>query len=165
MPIICRLLQIPPDRAASLVAEPNQLGETVKSAKIYSGVYRYWHGIEYLLAQHSPDSPAAQWLSLGQAVSVARDAIPAVRLLPPQVVAELETTIREIEPDALAPHYDAAALDAAGIDPHTWVEWEETFDPLGQLLEHYSFLQYSTKQCASAGDSLVLYFVDDGEDC
>jgi hypothetical protein len=86
-------------------------------------------------------------------------------VLPPQAVAELDTTIREIEPDALAPHYDAAAFDSAGIYPRTWVEWEETFDPLGQVLEYYSFLQYSTKQCGSAGDSLVLYFVDDGEDC
>jgi hypothetical protein len=165
MPIICRLLQIPPDRAAALIAQPATLADTVSSAKIYSGVYRYWHGIEYLLAQHSPGSPAARWLSLGQAVSTATDSIPGARVFHPQVVAELDTTIREIEPDALAPHYDAAAFDAAGIYPRTWVEWEETFDPLGQVLEHYSFLQYSTKQCASAGDSLVLYFVDDGEDC
>ena len=165
MPIICRLLQIPPNSAASLVADPNKLEETVKAAKIYSGVYRYWHGIEYLLAQHSPDSPAANWLSLGQAVSKAVDSIPAARVLDPQQVAELDKTISEIEPDALADHYDAPALDEAGIYPRTWVEWEETFDPLGQVLEHYSYLQFSTKQCAPAGDSLVLYFVDDGEDC
>jgi hypothetical protein len=83
MPIICRLLQIPLDRAASLVAEPAKLEETVKSAKIYSGVYRYWDGIEYLLAQHSPGSPAAHWLGLGEAVSEAADSIPAARVLAP----------------------------------------------------------------------------------
>jgi hypothetical protein len=165
MPTICRLLQIPPDRAALLVADPNKLEETVKAAKIYSGVYRYWHGIEYLLGQHSPGSPAATWLSLGQGVSKAVDSIPAARVLSPRIVTQLDTTIREIEPDALADHYDAPALDEAAIYPRTWVEWEETFDPLGQVLEHYSYLQFSTKQCASAGDSLVLYFVDDGEDC
>ena len=165
MPIICRLLQIPPDRATSLIVQPATLAETVNSAKIYSGVYRYWHGIEYLLAQHSPDSPAANWLTLGQAVSTAADSIPAARALSPSVVAQLDAAIREIEPDALGPHYDAAALDDAGIYPRTWVEWEETFDPLGQVLEHYSYLQFSTKQCASAADSLVLFFVDDGEDC
>jgi hypothetical protein len=81
------------------------------------------------------------------------------------VVKQLDATIRDIEPDALSDHYEADALDEAKIYPRTWVEWEETFDPLGQVLEHYSYLQFSTKQCASAGDSLVLYFVDDGEDC
>jgi len=165
MPIICRLLQIPPNQADSLISDPGKLEQTVKSAKIYSGVYRYWHGIEYLLAQHSPDSPAAKWLSLGKAVSKPVDSIPPARVLPPPLVAQLDATIREIEPDALAHHYDADALDEAKIYPRTWVEWEETFDPLGQVLEHYSYLQFSTKQCASAGDSLVLYFVDDGEDC
>jgi hypothetical protein len=159
------LLQIPPTSATSLVADPNKLEETVESAKIYSGVYRYWHGIEYLLSQHSPGSPAAKWLTLGQAVSKAVDSIPEARVLSPSIVTQLDKTIREIEPDALADHYDAPALDEAGIYPRTWVEWEETFDPLGQVLEHYSYLQSSTKQCASAGDSLVLYFVDDGEDC
>jgi uncharacterized protein DUF1877 len=165
MPIICRLLQIPPEQAESLVSEPDKLDDTVKSAGIHSGVYRYWQGIEYLLARHRPESPAAKWLSLGQAVSIANDSIPAARVLLPPVVAELHDTIREIEPDALAPHYDAAALDEASIYPRTWVEWEETFDPLGQVLEHYSFLQYSAKECATVGDALVLYFVDDAEDC
>ena len=42
---------------------------------------------------------------------------------------------------------------------------KKTFDPLDQVLEHYSYLQFSAKQCASAGDSLVLYSADDGEDC
>jgi hypothetical protein len=86
-------------------------------------------------------------------------------VLSPQLVAALDATIRDIDPDALIPHYDAAALDDAGIYPRTWVEWEETFDPLGQVLEHYSYLQFSAKQCASAGDSLVLYFAEDGKDC
>ena len=81
------------------------------------------------------------------------------------MVTQLDASIRDIEPDALSAHYEADALDEAKIYPRTWVEWEETFDPLGQVLEHYCYLQFSTKQCASAGDSLVLYFVDDGEDC
>jgi hypothetical protein len=63
MPIICRLLQIPRAQAALLAAAPAQLEETVKSAKIYSGVYRYWHGIEYLLhntaQNHQPPSGLA----------------------------------------------------------------------------------------------------------
>jgi hypothetical protein len=165
MPIICRLLQIPPSSGKSLIAEPSKLEETVKSAKIFSGVYRYWHGIEYLLARHSPESPNVKWLSLGQAVSTAKDPVPAARALLPPIVAQLDGAICDIEPDALSDYYDAAALDEAGIYPRTWAEWEETFDPLGQVLEHYSYLQFSARQCASAGDSLVLYFVDDGEDC
>ena len=51
MPIICRLLQIPPSSGESLIAEPSKLEETVKSAKIFSGVYRYWHALILALMQ------------------------------------------------------------------------------------------------------------------
>jgi len=45
-----------------------------------------------------------------------------------------------------------------------WTEWEETFDPLGQVLEHYSYLREFVGKRASAGDGLLFYFVfhDDG---
>jgi hypothetical protein len=41
---------------------------------------------------------------------------------------------------------------------------EETFDPLGQVLEHYSFLREFTMKCASSGQALLLYFelLDEG---
>lgn len=158
MPTICRLLQLSAAEAASLVAKPETLTQAVASAKIYSDVYRYWHAIDYLLAQHRPDSPQAHWLNLGQAVSDGTDDMPAARVLSPAVVKQLDALLGEIEPEALFPHYAADALDAAAIYPRTWVEWEETFDPLGQVLEHYYFLKEFAGQRASAGDGMLLYF-------
>ena len=52
----------------------------------------------------------------------------------------------------------AAALDAAHVYPVTWQLWEETFDPLGQVLEHYWFLQQFASQCAATGSAALLYF-------
>lgn len=166
MPITCRLIEIKPDLAASLVEDPNGLENAVASARIYTDVYRYWHGIEHLLALTRPTMPAARWLGLGQAVSAASGDVPAARVLSAAEVTELAAVVRDVEPEALAPHYDAEALDAAGIYPRTWMDWEETFDPLGQLLEHYSFLQRFAQKCADAGDALLLRFgfIDDGSD-
>jgi hypothetical protein len=164
MPTVCRLLQLFPDQAVALVAEPSTLAQAVKSAKIYSDVYRYWDGIQYLLAQHRPESAAAKWLSLGAAVSAATDAVPAARMVTPQEVTQLDAVLREVQPDDLIPHYEADALDRMGVYPRTWTAWEETFDPLGQVLEHYSFLQMFVAKRAAASDALLLYFepLDDG---
>ena len=166
MPIMCRLLELPPERAASLIAQPESLAPSVEAAKNYSDVYRYWHAIEYLLARHRPASVAANWLKLGQAVSTANEEIPAARVLLPQEVAQLDAALRDIEPDDLIPHYEATALDQANIYPCRWSEWEETFDPLGQVLEHYWFLKEFVSKSTSHGGALLLYFVpyDDGTD-
>jgi len=166
MPTICRLLRLPPERAASLIAQPGDLSQSVESAKIYTDVYRYWHAIQYLLAQHRPTSPAATWLSLGQGLSTGTRDVPAARVLRPEEVALLDSALRDIEPEDLIPHYEGEALDQADIYPRRWKAWEETFDPLGQVLEHYSFLQSFARTCAAAGDALLLYFVfvDDGSD-
>jgi hypothetical protein len=166
MPTICRLLRLPPEAADALMARHRELPHAVESAKIYADVYRYWHAIEYLLALHRPGSPAAAWLGAGEAVSPGSPDIPPARVLRPAEVAQLDATLRDIEPDQLIPHYDAEALDQAGIYPRRWQAWEETFDPLGQVLEHYSFLQRFARQCADGGDALLLYFtfVDDGSD-
>jgi hypothetical protein len=164
MPVICRLLAQPAPRAVQLPTEPGQLANAVESAKISTGVYRYWHGIEFLLAQHQPESFSARWLELGQPVSPSTARVPAARIIAAPDVVRLAGELGQIAPEDLAPHYDAAALDQAGIYPRKWQEWEETFDPLGQVLEHYTFLQNIAKRCAEAGDALLLHFVDDGDE-
>ena len=158
MAIICRMLELPAETASTLQADASRLPDAIKSSRAYSDVYRYWHAIEYLLTQHAPTSPAARWLSLGATVSTAVGEIPAARLIPANEVAELDRLVQGIEPEQLVPYYDAAALDADSVYPGTWREWEETFDPLGQVLEHYSFLQFRARSCAEAGNSLLLVF-------
>ena len=81
MQTICRLIPLSPNDAASLVANPASLSQRVGSAKDYSDVYRYWHAIEYLLAQHRPGSAAANWLTMGATVSAAAVDIPGARVL------------------------------------------------------------------------------------
>lgn len=166
MPTICRLLQLSPDQATNLTAHLDTLAQAVEAAKIYSDVYRYWDAIQYLLARHRPASPAANWLGLGQAVSIAARDIPAARVLTLLDVEQLDATLQEIEPEDLADHYDAEAMDQAGVYPRRWQIWEETFDPLGQVLEHYWFLKEFVGNRRANGDALLLYFVhdDDGSD-
>jgi hypothetical protein len=166
MPIMCRLLELAPDQATTLATHPDTLTQSVEAARVYSDVYRYWHAIQYLLAQHRPESPAANWLGLGQAVSTATRKVPAARVISPQGVAELDAALGGIEPDELSEHYEASALDQEGIYPRCWQEWEETFDPLGQVLEHYWYLKQFVSSCRSSGKALLLHFVDyeDGTD-
>jgi len=157
MPIICRLIQLSAEDAASLVTAPDALLDRVRSAGIYGDVYRYWQAIEYLLGRHRPGSRAANWLADG--VPVSRSAtLPDARVLSPAQVRELDAELRQIQPDDLAGHYDATAFDAAGVYPATWRAWEEDFDPLGQVLEHYFFLQQFISQCAKAGAAALFYF-------
>lgn len=164
MTVICRLLRLTPPNAAALEASPATLGDAIASSKNYSDVYRYWDGISFLLARHGPGTPVAAWRTLGAEVSGPNGNLPGAHLIPVAAVKTLATTLAGIDPDALAPHYDAAALDAAAVYPQCWERWEETFDPLGQLLEHYHFLQQSTAGAAKAGDALLLVYEDDGDD-
>jgi hypothetical protein len=158
MPTICRLIQLTPDEAARLVANPATLPQRLASASIYSDVYRYWHAIEFLLARHRPGTAAANWLAMGAMISDARGDVPGARVLSSVQVQDLNADLSSIQPDDLIAHYDATALDTAQIYPSTWQAWEEEFDPLGQVLEHYSFLQQFTSQCVQAGAAILLYF-------
>jgi Domain of unknown function (DUF1877) len=164
MAVICRLIQVAPGLATQLATGSGDLSQVVQSARVYSDVYRYRDGIQFLLAHHRPGSQAGRWLDLGTAVSQATEQVPAARIISAADVARLDREVHVIEPEDLAPHYDASALDNAGIYPRRWLEWEETFDPLGEVLEHYTFLQSAARNCAASGNALLLYFVDNGDD-
>jgi len=158
MPTICRLIQLSSEDASSLVANRGSLPERVESASLHSDVYRYWHAIEYLLARHRPGGAAAGWLTMGTTVSTATAEIPGSRVLSAAQIREIDADMRDVYPEHLAEHYDSSALDAAGIYPATWRAWEEDFDPLGQVLEHYFFLQQFVARCAAANAAALLHF-------
>ena len=158
MPAICRLIQLTPAEGDALLARPDSLRDCVAAAKVHSDVYRYWHGIQFLLARHRPDTAAARWLELGRPIPGSDPPLPDDRLILPTDVAELDAALREVAPDDLAEHYDASAMDAANVYPGTWQVWEEDFDPLGQVLEHYFFLQQFASQCAGTRTALLLHF-------
>ena len=158
MQTICRLIRLSPDVAAALIEAPASLPACVDAASNLSDVYRYWHAIEFLLARHRPGSVAATWTTAGTQVSADRGEVPGARVLDAAQAVELASVLREVQPDDLIGHYDAAAMDAAGVYPATWQEWEEDFDPLGQVLEHYYFLQEFALAGADQGAALLLYF-------
>ena len=164
MPIVCNLLQVPSDGTDLLTASPAKLREAMDTATTRSDVYRYWDGIRYLLGKHRAGSVAGQWTSCGKQVSAPAEGVPGTRVLASAEVASLASELANIEPDELAPHYDAAELDGAGVYPSCWQEWEESFDPLGQLLEHYFFLKQFVEQARKDGSGILLEFakLEDG---
>lgn len=166
MPVICRLLKLSPLQAEAVVDSPETLLKVVESCNTYSDVYRYWHGIQFLLSRHNSPSVSVNWLDAGRPVSDVSGDIPASRVVFPDEVRAIAHEIEGISPEDLIPHYDAADLDEAAIYPCCWQSWEETFDPLGQALEHYSFLQEFVRSRASAGDAMLLHFefLNDGSD-
>jgi hypothetical protein len=158
MQTICRLIQLTPSDANALVGEPSTLPERIAAATSYSDVYRYWGGIQFLLDRHSPDEPAARWLELGRRVAPIDPSLPDDRVISVADVAALDQVLRRVSEEDLAPHYDAAVMDAANIYPVSWQSWEEDFDPLGQVLEHYWFLREFVAKCAKTGAVLLLHF-------
>jgi len=130
---ICRLIQLTPAEGDALLAQPDSLKDCVAAAKVHSDVYRYWHGIQFLLGRHRLDTPAAQWLDLGRPIRSGDPSLPDDRLIIPTDVAALNAALRDVAPDDLAEYYDARAMDAAKVYPGTWQVWEEDFDPLGQV--------------------------------
>ncbi len=158
MPVICRLIALSQSDVSSLRANSDRLPSIVENAKEYSDVYRYWHAIDYLLSKYE-GAGVKNFLSLGVECSSAVDEVPAARVLSADEVAAFRARLSKFEPDALTPHYAAQALDAAGIYPNEWVAWEEDFDPLGQTLEHFSFLQFFVKARAEQGEGMLLFFV------
>ena len=60
MAIVCRLVQVSPERAAELSTPAGDLAQAIQSATIYSDVNRYWGGIQSLLARHGPGSLAGR---------------------------------------------------------------------------------------------------------
>jgi hypothetical protein len=158
MPTICRLIQLTPPEAESVLAQPDSVEDRVTAAKAHSDVYRYWDGIQFLLGRHRPGTPAAKWLDVGQPLRRADPSVPDHRLIIPSDVAALHEILKDVSPDDLAAHYDAGAMDDAKVYPASWRAWEEDFDPLGQMLEHYFFLQQFVSQCAGAQAALLLHF-------
>lgn len=155
---ICRLIQLTPAEADALLARPDSVKDRVAAAKVHSDVYRYWHGIQFLLGRHRPDTPAARWLDLGRPIPGGGPSLPDDRLIMPTDVAALDAALSDVAPDDLAAYYDANAMDAANVYPGTWQVWGEDFDPLGQVLEHYFFLQQFVSHCAGAQTALLLHF-------
>jgi hypothetical protein len=158
MQTICRLIQLTAKEAGQLEAKPGSLEDLVGTASVHSDVYRYWDGIQFLLERHRPDSPVITWLELGRPIPGDDPSLPDDRLITPAEVTALDAVLADVPPDALAEHYDAKAMDAAKVYPETWESWEEDFDPLGQVLEHYFFLQQFVSRCATAQAALLLHF-------
>ena len=163
MTIICRLLRVAPATERALRSGETTLEAATASAKDASDVYRYWGGVSALLGAHAPGSAAARWRHLGAAVGPERAPLPRAQALAPAEVAELAAALAGIAPEDLAPHYDAERLDLAETYPACWARWEETFDPLGQLLEHYHFLRQFTAGAAAAGEAALFVYEDDGD--
>lgn len=149
MPIICRLLSVPSDLTS--------LDKILSESKNYSDIYRYWDGIHFLLKKSG-----VQFLELGSEISSSETRKP--RLLSKDEVQSFSNAISNIEPDSLAQYYDSKEFDENGVYPELWVSWEEDFDPLGQTLEHYSFLRDFANNCAKRGEGMLLYFtfLDEG---
>ena len=164
MPVICRLLKLSREQAVALIESSENLQAAIESCDTYSDVYRYWHAIQFLLSRHRPQATGVRWLESGKTVSATLGEIPASRVLLPEEVKTIASETDDIAPEDLGSHYEASALDDAQVYPACWQEWEETFDPLGQILEHYHFLRQFVASRASAGDAILLHFeyLDDG---
>ena len=157
MPIICRLLGLEADAAADLVRDPSSLPAKVVACNSHIEVYWFWHGIDYLLGQ-AEATPAVHCLRAGGTALPAAGNLPPSRLHAPKQLQQIANDLLEVAPEALLSGYDPATMDAARIYPEQWAELDEEHDILGDMLEHYSYMQeFADKQAQQGRALLVLY--------
>jgi hypothetical protein len=164
--ISCKVVKVTLDQIPTRSLSPLEQARLLESAGDYTDTYRYWHAIHFLLSETSPYSSISNWISAEMAELSGAIEIPASRFLYPAEVAGLADALKKLEPEDLVERYNARAMDEAGIYPMCWQEWEESFDPLGQVLEYYSYFREFVLRCASTGDALLFqyYVYDDGND-
>jgi hypothetical protein len=148
---------VTPARAARLLSDPSTASSLREGNREETGLDRYWHGVQYLLAGRAKGvrGPLAWFTSGGQ--KLGRTPGGAVRYLSPEQVRQLSTVLAEVEPDDLGDDvYDEAAMDAAGVYPGRWVRSGQTFDPLGTMRELYSYLRAFLARQAEAGNGVAI---------
>jgi len=87
-----------------------------------------------------------------------------VRYLAPNQVASLAAAVEDEEPDELGMgNYDEAAMDRKEIYPARWRVYAETFDPLGQMREMYTYVRAFLMEARTRGHGAIVYFAHEGE--
>src|SRR5262245_13591121 len=149
---------VTPAGAARLLSDPSAVVSLREGEREETGLDRYWHGVQYLLAAgraRGVRGPLAWFTSGGE--NVGRTPGGVVRYLSPEQVRQLSTVLAEVEPDDLGDDvYDEAAMDAAGVYPGRWVRSGQTFDPLGTMRELYSYLRTFLARQARAGNGVAI---------
>jgi hypothetical protein len=156
MPIVCRLLGLEASAADELVRNPGILPEVVTRSSNHMEVYWFWHGIDYLLGQVEAPS-AVRCLRAGGTVLPPPEGLPATRLHSPKQLEQIARDLREVAPEALLSGYDPRTMDTARVYPERWAELDEEHDILGDLLEHYAYMQEFAGRCAAEGQALLVF--------
>lgn len=157
MPIICRLLGLEAEAAADLVRNPGTLAAKVAECNSHIEVYWFWHGIDYLLGQ-AEAPPAVHCLRAGGTPLPAAGDLPISRLHTPKQLQQIANALLEVAPEALLSGYDPATMDAAHVYPEKWAELDEEHDILGDMLEHYSYMQQFADKRAQEGRALLVLY-------
>jgi hypothetical protein len=163
MPIICRLLGLNPTEAATLERDHSALSTIVSQSGNHTEVYWFWHGIDHLLSEVEAPAPA-HCLRRGGIELGAAPELPSARLHLAPTLPKINTALGEVAPEALFAGYDPATMDAAHVYPERWAELDEEHDIIGDLLEHYSYMQdFIANRIAPGGALLVVYERRDDE--
>src|SRR5262245_45891124 len=130
---------VTPAGAERLSSDPSSVRRLREGSREETGLDRYWHGVQYLLAGRAKGirGPLAWFTTGGE--KLGRTPGGVVRYLSPPHVKQLSAVLAEVPPDDLGDDvYDEAAMDAAGVYPANWVRSAQTFDPLGTMRELYA---------------------------
>lgn len=157
MPIVCHLLALDHKDATALAADPASLARRVAACEVVTELYWFWHGIDFLLGRCGAPEPAHCLRLGGQEFALGKD-LPPARLHQAMVVPRIATNLAAVPAEDLAVAYDPKLLDAAGVYPERWVSLSEEADLLGDLLEHYRYLQqFTARRKQDRKAMLVMY--------
>jgi hypothetical protein len=159
------LLSVVSADAFRLRASPTALAKLLRRKTGRSSLGRYWHGVQYLLAEGAKDvREPLLWLTGGGEV-LGRNEFGEVRYLAPDQVARLAKAFADESPDELGHGvYDEAEMDTAGVYPRCWERLARTYDPLGTLRELFSYARTFFEARLKDRKSVVLFHAEEPQE-
>jgi hypothetical protein len=159
------LLSVVSADAFRLRASPTALAKLLRRKTGRSSLGRYWHGVQYLLAEGAKDvREPLLWLTGGGEV-LGRNEFGEVRYLAPDQVARLAKAFADESPDELGHGvYDEAEMDTAGVYPRCWERLARTYDPLGTLRELFSYARTFFEARLKDRKGVVLFHAEEPQE-
>jgi hypothetical protein len=134
--MICELFSVPAQSARQVLADPSLIHELLRSldeARAGVSLEKSWHGLHFALTESTweGEPPLNFLVSGGEPVGDEDVGYGPARVLHPEQVALLNSTLSRITDEEFANRFDLARLAKEDIYPQIWDE------PLDDLLDEY----------------------------
>lgn len=147
---------VTPDEIRALLAKPDTLNDVIGADPARKvSLEKAWHGLHFLLTGGASGGTGPEAVLLAGGEPVGKDrGYGAARLLRPEAVDTLSTTLSAISDDQLWGRFDASRMTTEYIYPFIWDEDEAGLRE--EYLGYYHALKQIVDRASQANEGLVL---------